>query len=196
MIPPTWNRSQSSHFWLIRVVLVAQNCPSTREQTKPLPTVPRPLFFTWTPTISVSSSWCCHRAHTCMAAESISCTTPRPQRSVCEPVMNAPLKMSPGKLEAVTVSEPGPGGLIATTVRGVGAQKPPRAPPLAWVPRFEQRFTPAWNWSLYWPNSPYRTVAPIGLQALRQKGLMYQASGTGLLTENDTLGLPAIKSGT
>ena len=33
-------------------------------------------------------SWCCHRAKTCMAAESISCTTPRPQRCTSEPVTN------------------------------------------------------------------------------------------------------------
>ena len=33
-------------------------------------------------------SWCCQRANRCMAAESISCTTPRPQRSTSEPVTN------------------------------------------------------------------------------------------------------------
>src|SRR5262245_1376423 len=191
MIPPTWNRSQSSQLWLMRLVLVAQVwSTSSREQTKALPAVPKPLFLTCTPTISVDRSWCCHRAHTCMAAESISCTTPRPQRWASEPVTNAPLKMSPGNDVALmlNVTPAGFGGKILPVVRAVGAQKPPRAPPLACVPRFEHRLVPAANWSLYWPYSPYRTVAPIGLQALRQKGLMYQASVSGLCTLNDTFG--------
>src|SRR5262245_15651957 len=103
--------------------------------------------------------------------------------------MNAPLKMSPGNDVALTCSKP---PRIGPVVRAVGAQKPPRAPPPPDRP--EQRLTPAANWSLYWPYSPYRTVAPIGLQALRQKGLMYQESVSGLLTANDTFGLPPTKS--
>ena len=41
-----------------------------------------------TPVKSISASWCCHLANTCMAAASISCTTPKPQRSTSDPVMN------------------------------------------------------------------------------------------------------------
>ena len=42
----------------------------------------------WIPVRLMSAVWCCHRAKTCMAAASISCTTPRPQRCTSEPVTN------------------------------------------------------------------------------------------------------------
>src|SRR5262245_27579430 len=101
-----------------------------------------------------------------MAAASISWTTPRPQRSTSEPVTNTPLANPRGT--------------------PLLAQKSPILVPL--LPTVAHILLPATNMPSYWPTSPSRTVAPsapspipfAAPQVLRQKGLIYQASVSGL----------------
>src|SRR6476659_8613176 len=112
-----------------------------------LPTQSTPRFLA----LRLLSSRCCQRANRCIAAESISCTKPTPQRSTSDPVIT----------ESVTTAMPLLGPLPTTPVGMKFSQTlllkllgSPGALPQS--PR---------NMSLYWPHSPQNTEAPIGNQA-------------------------------
>src|SRR5690349_4400648 len=99
------------------------------------------------PAKPASSSRCCQLNHTCMAAASISCTTPAPQRSTVEPFMNTLLLFRQTPPLTLGLSPP--------------AHRSPKAPV---------------NWFLYWPPSPKRTVAPSGVQVRLIPAFTYQTS--------------------
>ena len=82
------------------------------------------------PTRSTSISWCCHLSQRCMAAASISCTTPRPQRSTSEPVTkHRRTHAGAPQLQKLSILVPSKLSCRSHLCR----------PP---------------NWSLYWPHSP------------------------------------------
>ena len=118
-----------------------------------------PLLLITVRRVSVASrsrSRCCQRAKRCIAAESISCTTPRPHRWTSEPVTCA-LAKSASPFAKVPI-----GRLVAHRAPpGVGGNVPGQRPV---------------NISLYCPHSPKSTVAPTGDQALLIPAFTYQTS--------------------